>query len=56
VTTPELHTDEALERPHVATGAPPPPEMVKMLVSEASECFRLIQRERIRRGDLAWAR
>lgn len=40
MTTPELHTDEALERPYVATGAPPPPEIVNMLVTEAYERFR----------------
>jgi hypothetical protein len=39
VATTELHTDEALERPYVATGAPPP-EMVNMLVTEAYERFR----------------
>jgi hypothetical protein len=39
VTTNEFHTDEALERPYVATGAPPP-EMVNMLVTEAYERFR----------------
>ena len=38
--TTDIHTDEAVEHPYVATGPPPPPEMVRMLVAEAYERFR----------------
>jgi hypothetical protein len=39
VTTTELHTDGALERPYMATGAPQP-DMARMVITDVFERFR----------------